>query len=462
MADSTRKLSEMPSLATFDNTNDRLIIGDSSNSLWLSQATIPAVVQSGLSSSTTDNLPEGANAYFTDTRARDAVKYRLSEHTTSVSGITATDNFTMYRIDTTSWDLTLALPSASTVGAGFQIAVVNKTWSNSITINRDGSDTIVDQTSMVLTGVWEAIVASSDGTSRWEVVGEYKGTDYTITTDIDWLTEETSLSDTDEFIKYNGTTNVKIQASEIKGYMDTTNFEMTAGEYLLPGVCVRPGITTTTSTETVTVNRSYWLSTYLDSFSHTLNTAAVWSDNYRYTLLTWQFQWRTPPSTWSIYIKARIKENDITLYTSTNQVQIDDNSTTLATFNFSSAHLVPWTSYDVEIYINSWSYLFRGVTWNVDHTYTRWYNGDVSKIYVATSELYSIEPLLSNIVGITTEAIEQDSTWLVSIAWATSIGSWLILWATQYLSLDWSIATSWNVKIWKAISATKINYVQPL
>ena len=84
------------------------------------------------------------------------------------------DDGTIFVCDTTSGAITINLPSVVTVGEGYRIGIINGSGLNDITINRDGTDTIVGLTSFTLTDDTQYIgLAADDSTpDNWIIIAQ--------------------------------------------------------------------------------------------------------------------------------------------------------------------------------------------------------------------------------------------------------------------------------------------------
>ena len=67
---------------------------------------------------------------------------------------------------------TASLPSAATVGAGFQATIKKNETGNTVTIDPDGSDTIDGETTRTITEPFEGVTLVSDGSSNWTIASD--------------------------------------------------------------------------------------------------------------------------------------------------------------------------------------------------------------------------------------------------------------------------------------------------
>ena len=88
--------------------------------------------------------------------------------------LNATHERQLVEVNATSASITITLPAASTVGAGFQVMVGKSDASaNIVTISRAGSDTINGATTITLTVRFQRVVLMSFGGTSWGVVAAF-------------------------------------------------------------------------------------------------------------------------------------------------------------------------------------------------------------------------------------------------------------------------------------------------
>ena len=87
--------------------------------------------------------------------------------------VVAADQGKIIRLSSTAF--TVTLPSAATVGAGFMIGFIHDgTDGVQYTLDPDGSETINDETTKVLSRLYQNMVIVSDGTN-WDIFSQYDG-----------------------------------------------------------------------------------------------------------------------------------------------------------------------------------------------------------------------------------------------------------------------------------------------
>ena len=84
------------------------------------------------------------------------------------------DSGTIFVCDTTSGAITINLPSVATVGEGYRIGIINGSGLNDVTINRNGTDTIVGLTAFTITDDTQYIgLAADDATpDNWIIIAQ--------------------------------------------------------------------------------------------------------------------------------------------------------------------------------------------------------------------------------------------------------------------------------------------------
>ena len=136
----------------------------------------PRIVSTGVNVNTGDLLwvsGDGSTSTAFDSQQQAYIGARglLPDSTasTATTGTLTAGQFA--RLDTTSAAATRTLPTAAAAGAGALVAVKVVAGSNTVTVNRAGSDTINGSaTSRVVTPPEVAITLASDGVSNWSVV----------------------------------------------------------------------------------------------------------------------------------------------------------------------------------------------------------------------------------------------------------------------------------------------------
>ncbi|MEG3875786.1 hypothetical protein QT972_00180 [Microcoleus sp. herbarium7] len=89
--------------------------------------------------------------------------------------INATHERLLINVNATSAAITITLPVAATVGAGWLLKIRKSDVSaNVVTISRSGSDTINDSTSFQITSRFQTIVLLSLGGTSWGVIGSFQ------------------------------------------------------------------------------------------------------------------------------------------------------------------------------------------------------------------------------------------------------------------------------------------------
>lgn len=133
----------------------------------------------------------------------------------------------------------------------------------------------------------------------------------------------------------------------------------------------------------------------------------------------------------------------------------------IETFTFWSPFtLTKWTNYTLE-FNSVWNNIALQVYvyWDCILYWTK--EEEVDQVYKANSTIVE----KSNVIWIVKEDVLLWNTFKWLIIWVAQWFTWLTLWEIQYLKDDWTIwDTQWTieVKLWKAISATKINFITQL
>lgn len=157
-------------------------------------------------------------------------------------------------------------------------------------------------------------------------------------------------------------------------------------------------------------------------------------------------------------------------------------------FTFNNVDLAPWTyfielqvdrgnsttNYSTWVFISSspyaWGTLYTiNSAWTrtsiaIDHAFTVTATALTeagTKVYKANSQSTTFNKVLWAVKS--TVVADATFNWVIwlNAAWYT----WLTIWEVYYLKDDWTIwTTAWttSIKIWRAISATEINFVPPL
>lgn len=107
-----------------------------------------------------------------DTLLHTAINYTPTSSQTSNFSVTASDFKKLFRVDSTSGNITASIVSAATAGAGFVVAFIRTDNSaNTITLDPAGTETINGATTVTIENqydIWEIV---SDGTN-WLVIGK--------------------------------------------------------------------------------------------------------------------------------------------------------------------------------------------------------------------------------------------------------------------------------------------------
>lgn len=94
----------------------------------------------------------------------------IKQTVTKSSNVTLTSSERLVYGDTSGGSVTLTLPAASAVGANTVLSVQKTSASNTLTIQRGGSDTVEGGTSVSLTANYGRYDLYSDGVSAWKIV----------------------------------------------------------------------------------------------------------------------------------------------------------------------------------------------------------------------------------------------------------------------------------------------------
>jgi hypothetical protein len=158
-----------------DNYNDQATLTAADAAAASASAAAAAVSETNAATSETNAGASETNAAASATAAATAAASNLFNTITNKSDVDSPiapvlgDDGTVFVIDTTSGNVVINMPSIDTVGEGFRIGIVKNGAANTITVNRDGTDTINGLTAATLTEDTEQLtfVADDNAPDNW-------------------------------------------------------------------------------------------------------------------------------------------------------------------------------------------------------------------------------------------------------------------------------------------------------
>ncbi|MBT3904231.1 MAG: hypothetical protein HOB79_11685 [Rhodospirillaceae bacterium] len=158
-----------------DNYNDQATAAAADAASATASAAAAAISETNAATSETNAGVSETNAAASATAAATAATSNLFNTITNKSDADSPiapdlgDDGTVFVIDTTSGNVVINMPSIDTVGEGYRIGIVKNGAANTITVNRDGTDTINGLTALTITEDTEqfTLVADDNSPDNW-------------------------------------------------------------------------------------------------------------------------------------------------------------------------------------------------------------------------------------------------------------------------------------------------------